>query len=117
MQLISEVSMKKTSALHNSGTFQISPFISSLLSLKSPLPQGSSLSFSSFNHSGWVKSPVPMTVIPLSCAHFQSDSGSRSLLVAREYFEWMCRSAIKRIRKYSTLNGRQEKGQVVYRLQ
>jgi len=50
---------------------------------------------------GCVKSPEPTTEIPFSWAHFQRFSGLRSLLVAREYFEWICRSAIKRMQDYS----------------
>jgi len=61
----------------------------SFFSLNSPLPAGSIFSFSSLNHFGWVKSPVPITIIPLSCAHFQILSGDISLLVALEYLEWI----------------------------
>jgi len=50
---------------------------------------GSSFFLNSPNHAGCVKFPVPMTVIPFSCAHLQIISGDRYLLVAMEYFEWM----------------------------
>jgi len=35
--------------------------------LKSPGSAGISFSFISANHPGWVKSPVPTTVIPFNC--------------------------------------------------
>src|SRR3954470_17550058 len=60
---------------------------------KSPLPMGSSDSCKCANHAGWVKSPVPSSVMPLRRAHQVSVSMLRSRLHAREYFEWMCRSA------------------------
>src|SRR6267154_6795443 len=51
------------------------------------------VSLSSADHAGWVKSPVPSTRRPLRSAHQDRCSMSQSLLQAREYFEWMCRSA------------------------
>src|SRR5690606_12162062 len=42
---------------------------------------------------GWATSPVPSTATPLRRAHQARLSRSRSRLQAREYREWMCRSA------------------------
>ena len=48
---------------------------------------GTSLSLSSARQTGWVKSPVATTPIPLRAAHAARCSRSRSRLVARECFE------------------------------
>ena len=56
------------------------------------------LSLSSAHQAGWVKSPVATTAMPLRPAQAARCSRSRSRLVAREYFEWTCRSAWKRMR-------------------
>src|SRR3989338_9041701 len=61
---------------------------------KKPLSDSMDLPSSSENHSGCVKSPVPSRSIPLIFAHFESVSSSMQRLVAREYFECMCRSAM-----------------------
>ena len=61
---------------------------------KSPSAAGSSFSWSSASHRGWVKSPVPITVTPFNCDHRQSPPGDMSGLVAREYFECTWKSAI-----------------------
>ncbi len=62
-------------------------------SRKSPGSAGISLARISSNHAGWVKSPVPTTVMPFRLAHRARCSKSASRLVAREYLEWMWRSA------------------------
>jgi hypothetical protein len=101
MQLISAERRKNTSALQESGIWSEE---NSLFSVKSPVPVGSSFSVSSLNQRGWVKSPVAITEIPLSCAHLWILSGDMSGLVAREYLEWMWRSAIKRMKNYTMLS-------------
>src|SRR5579864_2500496 len=62
--------------------------------VKRPRPVGVSFALSSRSQTGWVKSPVPTTVIPLSPHHAVSVSTSISRLVARLNFEWRCRSAM-----------------------
>jgi len=57
--------------------------------VKSPYSSGSNFSCSSLSQSGCVKSPVPRSEMPLTRAHFERFSKSISLLVAREYFEWI----------------------------
>src|SRR4030065_531560 len=73
----------------------VQPKYGSSFRVNNPLPVGSSFSPSSLNHLGCVKSPVPITVMPFNCAHFQIFSGDISGLVALEYLEWMWRSAMK----------------------
>src|SRR6478736_122446 len=63
-----------------------------------PASAGTSFCLSSAHQAGWVKSPVATTPMPLRPAHAARCSRSRSRLVAREYFEWTCRSAWKRMR-------------------
>src|SRR5215470_15767811 len=58
----------------------------------SPGSAGTSDSASWAAQAGWVKSPVPTTVTPLRAAHQARLGISQSLLQAREYREWMCRS-------------------------
>ena len=92
MQLISAERRKETSVLQASG---ISSAFKSFFRVNNPLPVGLSLSPSSLNYLGWAKSPVPITVMPFNCAHFQIFSGDMSGLVALEYLEWIWRSAMK----------------------
>src|SRR6478736_7105287 len=63
-----------------------------------PASAGTSFCLSSAHQAGWVKSPVATTPMPLRAAQAARCSRSRSRLVAREYFEWTCRSAWKRMR-------------------
>ena len=51
------------------------------------------LSLSSAFQAGWVKSPVPTRLMPFLRAQMARCSRSQFLLVAREYLEWICRSA------------------------
>ena len=60
----------------------------------SPSSAGSSAFSSSSRQAGWVKSPVATSAMPLRRAHKSRWGKSRSRLVAREYLEWMCKSAI-----------------------
>ena len=53
-----------------------------------------SCSASSARQAGWVKSPVPTRPIPFRRAQKSRAAGTQSGLVAREYLEWICRSAI-----------------------
>ena len=78
----------------------------------------SSFSASSARQAGWVKSPVPTRPMPFRLAHRSRCSGTHWALVAREYLEWICRSAIiplllsapvRRI-KYPRPSGRGVKG-------
>ncbi len=62
-------------------------------SRNSPGSAGTSLVRISSNQAGWVKSPVPTTVIPFRRAQSARCSRSASRLVAREYLEWTWRSA------------------------
>jgi hypothetical protein len=55
--------------------------------LKSPGSAGISFSLISANHPGWVKSPVPITVIPFNCAAMYRFSRSRFLAVDLEKCE------------------------------
>src|SRR3954453_16679428 len=58
-----------------------------------PAPASTRLSRRWSNHAGWVKSPVPSTAMPLRRAHQARFGRVRSRLQAREYLEWMCKSA------------------------
>ena len=51
-------------------------------------------SFNSSLHAGCVKSPLPIRWMPFLRAHRSRYSGVHSLLVALEYLEWVCKSAI-----------------------
>lgn len=53
-----------------------------------PGSAGISVSFSPSAQAGWVKSPVPATVMPLRSAHQARCSMAQSLLQARENLEW-----------------------------
>ncbi len=87
--------MKETGRRQTGGSVSQSAASISGLSRKSPLPSGISLSLISTSHTGCTQSPVPTTRTPLRAAHQNRCSRSRSRLVAREYFEWICRSAWK----------------------
>src|SRR3989344_9478630 len=63
------------------------------LRAKRPSSAGSSFALISCIHLGCVKSPVPMTVIPLIPAHESRFSSVISFDTAREYGEWMWKSA------------------------
>src|SRR5512136_1492576 len=59
-----------------------------------PAPFGFRCCFSDFKYSGWVKSPVATSLMPLVLAEAAMDGMSMSRLVARENREWICRSAM-----------------------
>ena len=63
----------------------------------SPSSAGISFSASSARQAGWVKSPVPKRWIPFRRAQKSKWAVSQSRLVAREYLEWICRSAINKM--------------------
>ena len=89
IELISPVSINLVS-LFSTGQSSFNSF----LSLYSPSCAGSSFSRSSSLHTGCVRSPVPMRSSPFFLAHISRNSGTHSLLVARAYFECICKSAI-----------------------
>src|SRR3989304_4202008 len=65
-----------------------------VLVFKIPEPSSVKLLFNSLAHSGCMKSPVPSRPTPLIFAYFSRFVRLRSLEVAREKRECMCRSAI-----------------------
>ena len=94
---ISTDSMKRTAALpslrHAGGSRSSTALSISGRRRNRPGSAGTSLSFSSARHAGWVKSPVPTMPIPFLRPQIARCSRSQFRLVAREYFEWMWRSA------------------------
>src|SRR5262245_19442362 len=94
---ISTSSMNRTGVRHAAGSVCSTAASMSSRSRKRPGSAGTSFCLSSAHQAGWVKSPVATTPIPLRHAQAARCSRSRSRLVAREYFEWTCRSAWKRI--------------------
>src|SRR5215467_1036083 len=89
--------MNRTGFRQVAGSVSATVLSMSSRSRNRPGSAGTSFSLSSALHAGWVKSPVATTPIPLRAAQWARCSRSRSRLVAREYFEWMCRSAWKRM--------------------
>src|SRR5919197_110604 len=91
---ISTDSRNRTGLRQDGGTRRSTARSSSSRSRSSPGSAGTRFARSSSAHAGWVKSPVPMTVMPLRLPHQARCSRSQSRLQALEYFEWMCRSAM-----------------------
>ena len=87
--------MKETGCRQDGGSVSHRAVSISGLRRNNPLPVGTSLSLISASQAGCTQSPVPTTAMPLRAAHQARCSRSRSRLVAREYFEWTCRSARK----------------------
>src|SRR5215469_5803341 len=84
---------KRISAVQLGGSVRLSRDASSGRSRNRPGSAGTSDSARWTAHAGWVKSPVPTTVTPFRAAHQARCGISESLLQAREYREWICRSA------------------------
>src|SRR5215468_8207392 len=98
--------MKRTGLRQTAGSVAATPRSMSSRRRNRPGSAGTSLSLSSAHQAGWVKSPVATTPIPLRAAQWARCSKSRSRLVAREYFEWTCRSAWKRIGRHPVMGKR-----------
>src|SRR3989304_5265555 len=90
MLLTSVESMKKTPSSECSFPF----------SIRRPFPRGTSFSSIDLKCDGCVKSPVETRFMPFLFAHMEMAGSVMSLLVALEYFVWICRSAMIRIFRY-----------------
>jgi len=96
--LISQLKINRMGAGSANGSCFSHTDSSSSLSLNNPGSAGTSFSWISVIQAGWVKSPVPTTVIPLMRAAIYKFSKLRLLAVARENREWICRSAMNFIK-------------------
>src|SRR5216684_412641 len=102
--------MKRTGVRQAGGRVAATAFSMSSRRRNNPGSAGTSLSLSSAHQAGWVKSPVATTPMPLRAAQWARCSRSRSRLVAREYFEWTCRSAWKRMDARLSLEAANRRG-------
>ena len=84
---ISTSSMKRTGPPQAAGACSSTHASRSGRRRNRPGSAGTSLSLISASQAGWVKSPVPTTVMPFLRAHNARWSMSAFLDVAREYFE------------------------------